>query len=160
MSDDKKKGKRFTTDFGNDPEFIKHMEELMAQVAEDARNSFLHGHHPASGGPYTFRGKRGDDSMATDIGGIVIDYEVGDSYKKKSGAMGMRSPEAEERHEAREEAIKEFRAKAQETTRGQIAQATSAAVGLCIQLRALGGSFGDSNLASQLRELADFMEDL
>lgn len=89
--------------------------------------------------------------MTMIVGKIELDFEPGDTYEdtRRQG----RSKE-----EMRQEAIKQFRDAAQNTTRAQLTQCIGAALALVIQLRGLGGS--DRKLANSLREAADFLEDL
>lgn len=98
--------------------------------------------------------------MAMKMGEVVIDFEPGASFRSKPTAAGdMRSPDPDGRHTAREKAVNEFRDNAARATQQQLAKVTVQAIGLLIQLRALGRSFTDAELRNQLREALEFMDD-
>lgn len=88
--------------------------------------------------------------MPLDIGGIIIEFDAGESYE---------SDEPKARADARQEAIKQFREGAATASRGQIHKSVDILIALCVQLRAVGG-VGTPDLANKLREAADFLEDL
>lgn len=88
--------------------------------------------------------------MPLDIGGIIIEFDAGDSYQYN---------DAQSKADARQEAIKQFREGAAKASRGQLHKSVDILIALCVQLRAVGG-VGDTDLANKLREAADFLEDL
>lgn len=98
------------------------------------------------------------------IDDIEVDIHPGDLYKDIPYVEGEpRNEVAKKRAEKRAETIAKYREVAKQATMSQINQAATAAIGLCFQLKALGGSFREhphgARLARELREIADFMED-
>jgi hypothetical protein len=91
--------------------------------------------------------------MPLSIGGIELDYQPGDTYDDSKYDTDQ------SRAERRQRAIEEFKDAACRTTRGQIHGCCGQLLALIVQLRAMGG-VGDTSLANQLREAADFLEDL
>jgi hypothetical protein len=95
------------------------------------------------------------------VGDLTIQFNPGDSYTFGEAQPEAPEPEKERsRGEARAEAIAQFRAAAQRATMPNIHQCTQQLLALLIQFKALGGSMTDSPIPNQLREAADFMEDL
>lgn len=93
------------------------------------------------------------------LGTMTINFNAGDTYQ-------YAEPEATEpqkersRGEARQAAIEQFRKAAQSQTLPQIRQTALQLIGLLIQFKAVGGSMSGDALVDQLREAADFMEDI
>lgn len=98
------------------------------------------------------------------IGGILIDFDPTQSFEQKRVGAGLHSPNADERHDAREHAVKQFKKNAIQATQEQIVKPATACLALLIQLRSLGGSFSDNpggaRLKDQLKEMVEFMEDM
>jgi hypothetical protein len=67
---------------------------------------------------------------------------------------------AKERADRRQLAIDQFKKAAQAKVLGEMEPLTTHLIGMCIQLRALGGNGYATNVAGKLREAADFLEDL
>jgi hypothetical protein len=89
-----------------------------------------------------------------------IDYQPGDTYREPPGGQQRTAEEAaRERAEARIHVVAEFRKAAQASTRAQIEPVVTHLLALCIQLRGVGGNGAETNIASKLREAADFLED-
>lgn len=87
-------------------------------------------------------------------GGLTIEYTPGDSFETGD----PENPRS--RAEAREDAIKQFQRAAQAATIPQIVALTQQLLGFLIQFRAVGGTMAGSPIPNQLREAADFMEDV
>lgn len=91
--------------------------------------------------------------MTTTIGGLEINFEPGQSYTHTDGTEQSRA-------EARIAAVKLFQEAVAKSTRPQLKQAVAQVLALVIQLRGVNGSAADTGLGAQLREAADFLEDL
>jgi hypothetical protein len=106
--------------------------------------------------------------MATiNVGGILFEYEPGSTYLQFTPRVeGEPEPPAEEkeqsRADARAEAIKRFQTIASNQTLEAIAQTVQILFAQLIQFRALNGTLsqGGQRLPAQLREAADYLEDL
>ena len=62
--------------------------------------------------------------------------------------------------EARAEAVRKFQEAAQKSTLPAIQQLATQLLAMVIQYKGVGGTLAGSDLANQLREAADFMEDV
>ena len=93
------------------------------------------------------------------ISNLQVAWYPGQSYANPDPAAS--EPEKKKtRSEARADAIKQFQKAAQSATIPAIEQQVQQLIGLLIQFKAVGGSMAGSVLVNQLREAADFMEDL
>lgn len=103
--------------------------------------------------------------MATiNIGGIPFEYEPGSTYVTWNGPPGQPEPTREEkeqsRADSRAQAIKRFQEVAAGQTFGAIEKTVQQLFALLIQFRALNGSAAGGPLPEQLREAADYLEDM
>lgn len=93
------------------------------------------------------------------IGTLYIPYNPGDTYADAEPEAS--EPQKEKsRGEARAAAIEQFKKAARDQTLPGIQQAAANLLALLIQYKALGGNMADTPLPDQLREAADFMEDV
>jgi hypothetical protein len=93
--------------------------------------------------------------------GLSIAHEPGETYESSAtGDVRTAEEAAHERAERRQLAIDQFKKAAQAKVLGEMEPLTTYLIGMCIQLRALGGNGYATNVAGKLREAADFLEDL
>lgn len=91
--------------------------------------------------------------MTLTVAGMPIDFDPGQTYTHTDGTEQSKA-------DARIAAVKLCQDAIARTTRGALTQAVAQVTALSIQLRAVNGSAADTSLGHQLREAADFLEDL
>lgn len=91
------------------------------------------------------------------VGNVHIQFVPGSTYDEATA--GPERPK-KSKAEARADAIDQFKKSAQQAVLPSIHNAAQQLLALLIQYRALDGTMAGSPIPNQLREAADFMEDL
>lgn len=91
------------------------------------------------------------------VGNVYIQFVPGSTYEE--AAADPEQPK-KSKAEARADAIGQFKKSAQQAILPNIHKAAEQLLALLIQYRALDGTMAGSPIPDQLREAADFMEDL